>query len=176
MKRITIILGLLAVATIASATTIKPMSVEELTRAADSVVQAQALDSWSAWNPQHTIIFTYTRFAVQRALKGAAPEQIVLKQPGGIVGGYGQRVPGVRTFQQGESAVLFLRPTATADGTHVIVGLVQGNFRLYRQRDGSLAVSNGVPNVSELTTGGVRVYTGASMSLGELELRVRGAQ
>jgi hypothetical protein len=158
------------------ATTVVPMSVEELTAAADSVVEARALSSWSQWNPEHTIIFTYTQFQVIKTLKGSLPQQIVVKQPGGIVGAYGQRVPGVRQFQSGESTVLFLRPSAANDGSHVVVGLMQGNFRMYLAHNGERAVSNGVRGVSEFTDRSARVYTGSAMTLQSLESRVQGAQ
>ncbi len=161
---------------LAPATTVKPMSVEELTRAADSVVEAQAGDSWTQWNPEHSIIFTYTRFTVLKSLKGGGSQQIILKQPGGIVGGYGQKVPGVRFAQPGETLVLFLRPSGAADGSQVVVGLVQGNFLMYRSRSGAMRASNGVPNVTQFDGTSLKLYTGASLSLDELELRVRGAQ
>jgi hypothetical protein len=157
------------------ATSIIPMSVEELTNAADTVIEARALDSWSQWNAQHTIIFTWTRFQVVKTLKGSVPQQVLVKQPGGEVGGYGQKVAGIRQFQSGESTVLFLRPSAANDGSLVVVGLMQGNFRVYRARSGDTAVTNGVRGVSELADRSMRVYTGSAMTLQRLESRVWGA-
>ncbi|MFB3812956.1 MAG: hypothetical protein ACE14L_02505 [Terriglobales bacterium] len=171
-----LIAAALFVAATAGATTVKPLSVEELTRAAGSVVEAQAGDSWSAWNAGHSLIYTYTRFTVFRGLKGGSSIEVIVKQPGGVVGGYAQRVPGVRGFQAGEQAVLFLRPSVDADGTHVVVGLMQGNFRMFPTSSGEMAVSNGAPAAWELTPQGTRVYTGTRMSLQQLESRVRGAQ
>ncbi len=177
MKRAFALLAVLGVLpAVALATTVRPMSVEDLTRSAAVVVKAQAGESWSQWNPQHSIIFTYTRYTVLKPLKGGVAGEIIVKQPGGIVGPVGQRVPGVRFAQPGEQAVLFLRPSAAADGSHVIVGLMQGNFLVYRSRTGVIRASNGVPNVSQLQGSSLKVYTGASLSLEELELRVGGAQ
>jgi Na+/citrate or Na+/malate symporter len=161
----------------AQATTVVPMSVEELTEAATSVVEAQADDSWSQWNAQHTTIYTYTRVTVLRTLKGPAVPAFVVKQLGGIVAGVGQTVPGVRRFIPGESVLLFLRPSAAGDGTQIVVGLMQGHFRIYRARGGFLAVTNGLPGhaangVSALRRGAIADYRGTTMALDELESRV----
>ncbi len=168
------LLVLVALGICARATTIKPMSIEDLTRAANNIIEAQALDSWSQWNSEHTIIFTYTRLTVFKGLKGNTAQQIVVKQPGGVVPPYGQRVPGVRQFQPGESVVLFLRPSAARDGSYVVVGLMQGNFRMYRAAGGALAVSNGIAGVSEVRNNSVRVFNGIGISLQQLESRVVG--
>ena len=62
------------------ATTIRPMSVEQMTNAASTVVEAHALNSWSAWNAQHTMIYTYTRLQVTNTLKGSPESYILVKQ------------------------------------------------------------------------------------------------
>src|ERR1700674_5765152 len=100
-----------------TATTIVPVSVERLTGESSHVVEGQASQSWSQWNPQHSLIFTYTRFQVARTLKGQAPATIVVKQPGGSAEGYTQKIAGVRHWRAGDQAVLFLRPSQDMDGT-----------------------------------------------------------
>src|ERR1051326_7602576 len=121
---------LVACCVAAHGTTVVPMSVEELTRAASHVVEAHALQSWTSWNPQHTLIYTYTSFQVNRTLKGTATDTITVKQAGGSADGYTQKVSGVRQFQPGEDALLFLRSSTSADGAMVVVGFIQGNFRI----------------------------------------------
>ena len=158
-----------------SATTIVPVTVEHLTRESTHVVEATALDSWSDWNSQHTLIFTYTRFQVSRALKGEAPQTIIVTQPGGSAGHYTQRVAGVRHWKAGETAVLFLRPSDTPDGTFQVTGLMQGNFLMNASPTGHVTVSNGVPEVSSYEAGTVTTYRGAVMTLDQLESRVRKA-
>ncbi len=169
----TAIAVLLAAAT-ATATTVVPMSVEELTRAASHIVEGRALNSWSAWNAQHTLIYTYTNFQVGRSLKGGAVTTITVKQLGGSAGGYTQKVSGVRHFQSGEDALLFLRPSVAADGTLVVVGLMQGNFRMARTAGGEAVVSNGVYGASSLDTrsGAISTFSGSPMTLREAESRV----
>jgi len=160
-----------------SATTIIPVSVERLTSESSQVVEARALSAWSQWNPQHSHIYTYTRFQVQRSLKGHAPAVVVVKQIGGSAEGYTQRVAGVRHWRVGEQAVLFLRPTQTADQTYEVTGLMQGNFLVRQETDGSSTVSNGVTGVTSFDPSSHQTasYQGSRMKLEDLESRVRKA-
>ena len=174
MKRAIALALVSALAALADATTVRPMSVDQLTQAASMVVEAQATHSWAQWNPEHTIIFTYTRLSVLKPLKGAPGPEIVIKQPGGIVRGIGQVVPGVRHLLPGENVLLFLRTSAAQDGTYVLVGLMQGHFRVYRARNGGMAASNGMTGVSVLHAGAITSsYRGLAMSLEESEMQVK---
>jgi hypothetical protein len=160
----------------AAATTVKPMTVEELTSAATTIVEGQVTDTWSAWNPQHTLIYTFTRVRISKALKGRPDETVIVKQLGGSAGGYTQKVAGVHPMRSGDTAVLFLRPSEARDGTMVVVGLMQGSFRIEREtKTGSVVVSNGVADVHQSTTAGVSDYKGTKLALRELESRVRKA-
>jgi hypothetical protein len=167
-------IGLLS---LASATTVIPMSVEKLVSTSSHVVEATAIQAWSEWNPQHTIIFTFTKFQVTRDLKGQIPATIIVKQLGGSAGGYTQRVAGVRHWRSGEQAVLFLRPSQDQDGTLEVTGLMQGNFMVRQSPSGESLVSNGVPEVSAYQIGSrdVAPFRGSGMRLEELESRVQKA-
>ena len=129
--------------------------------------------TFTACNPT---IFTYTRFQVARTLKGASAGTIIIKQLGGHAGGYFVKVAGVRHLQADEEHVLFLHPSLARDGTFVITGLMQGNFRITRTTT-EATVSNDVPGVQhyEPSTGTVPVFAGSRMSLSRLEERVRKA-
>lgn len=164
----------LLAATLASATTVIPMSVEDITRASSSVIQGRAINSRTAWNAEHTVIYTYTRFRVNRALKGKASDIVVVKQMGGHADGYAQKVSGVRYWADGEEAVLFLRPSEKNDGTLVVTGLMQGNFAVQHLPTGDIVVGNGVPDVSTFNAerGALSSYQGAKMTLSQLESRV----
>jgi hypothetical protein len=157
-----------------SATTIVPVSVERLTRESSHIVEGQASESWSQWNSQHSLIFTYTRFQVLRALKGQVPSTIVVKQPGGSAEGYTQKVAGVRHWRTGDQAVLFLRPSQERDGSLEVTGLMQGNFLVHKSDTGEIMVSNGVPDVSayQASSNVVTQYRGNGMRLDELESRI----
>jgi len=166
-----------AAVSLASATTIIPMSVEQLAGKSTQVMRARAMQSWAAWNPQHSIIYTYTTFQVVKAFKGAAAQTVTVKQIGGRVGNTVQRVSGVRQFTGGEENILFLQPSQDNDGTFIVTGLVQGNYRLARANTGEIVASNGVPEVSavQVGTGEVSSYRGSAMTVNELERRIQKA-
>jgi hypothetical protein len=145
----------------------------DLTRAASKVVEARAIAARAAWNAQHTLIYTYTTFQLTRSLKGTPAQRFVLKQLGGNADGYTQKVSGVHHPQAGEDALLFLRPSEAGDGTYVVVGLLQGNFRVLNAADGTAMVSNGVSGVKSIHGRAVSEFTGSPMTLGEAESRVR---
>jgi len=168
---------LLPAAITALATTVLPMSIESLTGASSHVVEGVSMQTWSQWNPPHTMILTYTKFQVQRTLKGQAPPMLIVKQLGGRVGAVIQKVAGVRHLQPGEQAVLFLRPSDENDGTLVITGLMQGNFSVSIAQNGTLMVSNGMPDVSaySISTGQITSYQGNRLRLSALETRVQKA-
>jgi hypothetical protein len=162
----------------AQATMVKPMSVEDLTSAASAVVEGQATETWTSWNPAHSRIYTYTRVHVSRTLKGNPSDTVVVKQMGGSADGYTQHVSGVRPMQTGEDALLFLRPSEVKDGTMVIVGLMQGQFRFTRDtQTGGTVVNNGVLGAEELQSSSraVRPYHGSVLTLEQMEARVKKA-
>ncbi len=165
------ILVLFALGAVCAATTVVPMSIEKLTAQSTHVLHARALDHHSAWNAERTRIFTYTRFQVLNTLKGSAPAVISVKQLGGHADGYNMKVAGVRYWQNGDEAVLFLQQQA--DSTFAVTGLMQGDFRLAPQASGQIVVTNGVADANELAADGtVQPYHGAKLTLNELQQRV----
>lgn len=177
MKRIlSLLITLTFGCALAFATTVKPMSIDDLTSAASAIVEGQATDSWSAWNPQHTLIYTFTRVRVAKTLKGTADSTILVKQLGGSAGGYTQKVAGVHPMRMGDTSVLFLRPSEARDGTMVIVGLMQGNFHIEKEtHSGAAVVNNGAGDVHQSSATSVTEYRGAKLTLRQLESRVRKA-
>jgi hypothetical protein len=170
------IAALLVCGAAALGTTVIPMSVEEMTQSASHIVEVQAISSRAAWNEQHTLIYTYTTFKITRALKGDASTTLIVKQLGGSAEGYTQKVSGVHHAQAGEEALLFLRPSAAGDGTYAIVGLIQGHFRMLRDRAGQVMVSNGIASAETVERGGaVHEFTGSPMTLSTAEARIRRA-
>ncbi|MCU1309381.1 MAG: hypothetical protein JWO20_506 [Candidatus Angelobacter sp.] len=172
-----VILIALAFVLCASATTVVPMSVERLTHASTHIMLGQAEESQTQWNADHTLIFTLTKFRVLRALKGQPGNEVVVKQMGGRSGAYQQKVAGVRHWQNGDQAMLFLHPSQAGDGTLVVTGLMQGNFRVLSGTGGEPMVTNGVMGVEELNTGNqtVQHFAGSKMPLSSLEAIVRDA-
>ena len=162
---------------LASATTIIPLSVEELADKSTNIFRGNAVETWTAWNQQHTLIYTYTKFEVTKSLKGQAQQVVTVKQLGGQVGITVQKVAGVRHFTPGEQDLLFLQPSKDNDGTFIVTGLMQGNFLVHRSASGQMLVSNGVPEVSrlEVNSGVISRYRGSAMTVDQLESRIRKA-
>ena len=178
--RIRLLVVMLAVfAMCLQATTIVPMSVEELTQASTHVVVAQALESRTEWNADKTIIFTITTFQVSESLKGQAARTLAVRQMGGRTTHYEQKVAGVRHWQPGDQSVLFLRPSVAGDGTMAVVGLMQGDFRVIQAADqpGERVVSNGVASVHayDPSKRSSSEFSGTRMTLNDLKSRVRKA-
>ena len=169
-----ILFAMIAALGSAGATSIKPISIETLTQRARLVVEARAEKSWAQWNPQHSLIFTYTRFTVSRELKGNAPAELIVRQLGGSAGGYTQHVAGIYHWQPQEEAVLFLRPSQAQDGSMSVVGLMQGNFVVRRLPEGDAVASNGVLEVETYNPGqqAPQPYSGTSIRLSDLERRI----
>jgi hypothetical protein len=166
----------LALALGALATTIIPQSVEQLTRQSAAVFEGRALRTWTAYSAQHTQVFTYTQFAVAKALKGQAAQTITIKQPGGIApdGKIEQKVYGVRYYKPGDSAVVFLQSSADGDGTYWITGLLQGDFRVVGTQRGEQVMSNGISGVQAYDGASHHLvsYQGDRIPLSQLEARV----
>ncbi len=120
MRKLAILGGLL-LAVQMFATSVIPMSVEQLTSAATQVVRARAISSESRWNDAHTLIFTFTRFARVETWKGEAGAEFTVRQMGGRVGNIEQKVSGVRRWNAGDEAVLFLRPSEAGGGVMAVV-------------------------------------------------------
>jgi hypothetical protein len=81
----------------------------------------------SRWDDATRTIVTYVDVAVDRRLRGAVPDRIVLKQIGGEVGGLGLFVAGQARFTPGEGALLLLA-VSPRDGTLHTAGLGRGKL------------------------------------------------
>jgi hypothetical protein len=173
MRKLLLVLIALVAAQLC-ATSVIPMSVEQMATAATHVVRAQAISSRAQWNAEHTQIFTFTRFQSLEALKGATGAEFVVRQMGGRVGNIEQKVSGVRRWQGGEEAVLFLRPSEVGGGVFAVVGLFQGNFAVTRAAGAEATVSNGVVDAMQYdpATRTSQQFRSARISLSELRQRV----
>lgn len=126
----------LAVASVASATTMLEQGVAALTKASAVVVRAKVLASQARWTADHARIVTDTEVELVDAWKGAPAARVVVMQPGGIVGELGQKVAGAARFTVGEEVVLFLEPRGDR---YTVTGMSQGAFHVERSSDGKTA-------------------------------------
>jgi hypothetical protein len=99
------------------------MSVEDLTRQADTIVVGTVTQQESAWDAQHTAIYTDVTVAVERVLAGPPGDTVTLRIAGGIVGGMGMRTSNDAVFRDGERVIVFLDTTAVPSR---VVGMQQG--------------------------------------------------
>jgi hypothetical protein len=118
---------LLAVST-AGATTLLKMNFGDLAREADRVVVGTVTGIEGEWDPTLNFIRSNVTLDVERSLRGQSPGSIVLRNPGGYVGGEGQLAHGAAEFEVGERVVVFL--TTWEDGTAKVLGYVQGKSRV----------------------------------------------
>jgi len=111
-------------------TTLKRMSLSDLSRAAHTIVRARCVANSTRWDTGE--IWTFTTFDVEEIWKGSAPAQITVRLLGGKSGNLTSTVSGVPRFAPGEELVLFLVRTPAQDFS--IVSWVQGTFRIGRDR------------------------------------------
>ena len=131
MRRLAPVLWILLAATLslappADATSVVGMNLRQLVAGSPSIVYGTVVSAECRWNEDRTMIVTDVRILVVDALKGAALPEVVLTQPGGVIGKLAVDVPGASAFRPGEEAVLFLAPGA--GGRLSVNGLAQGRF------------------------------------------------
>jgi hypothetical protein len=92
----------------APATTIVPVTTEELTRRSDEVVVATVRASTSRW--EHGLIVTDHELVVEASLRGpsVAGGTVFLRTPGGVVGRIAQVIPDAPSLEVGRSYLFFL--------------------------------------------------------------------
>jgi hypothetical protein len=121
----------------ARATTLKRMSVPDLSRAAHVVVRARCVTSSTRWDAGE--IWTFSTFDVEETWKGFAPAQITVRLLGGSAGNFTSTVSGVPRFAPGEELILFLERTPAQDFS--IVSWMQGTFRIAHSATGEEIVT-----------------------------------
>jgi hypothetical protein len=129
---------------LASATTLVKMNFGQLAREADQIVIGTVTAVNGEWDPSLNFIRSNVTLDVERSMRGQAQDQIVLRTPGGWVGGTGQRADGVAEFEVGERVFVFL--TTWDDGTPKVLGYVQGKSRVVPDGQGRERLVGGSAN------------------------------
>jgi hypothetical protein len=122
----------------ASATSLVPLTVEQLTDAADYIVRGEVDDVWTevdarAW------VYTRAYVRVDEALKGRADvgDYLLVSEIGGEYGGAVNNVEGAARFSTGEPVWLFLNEVHAGEDL-VPVGMFQGKYTIRQNpADGS---------------------------------------
>ena len=103
----------------------RKLPMEDLARKADTIVLGTVTQQESAWDAQHTAIYTDVTLAVERVLAGTPAEVVTLQVAGGSVGGMGMRTSNDAVFREGERVIVFLDTSAVPS---TVVGMQQGKF------------------------------------------------
>ena len=113
----------------AEATTMIPLSIDQLVDASDNVVKGTVTEVWTEPDRSTGMVWTHAQIEVQTVLKGDEELQIVvLEQPGGIWGTKDAIVEGVARFSVGETGYFFVENLES--GRTVPVGMFQGKFNI----------------------------------------------
>lgn len=134
-----------ALATHAVATTVAPLSFEQLVSESSAVVYGRVADVRPQWTADRRFIESVVSVDVLKEMKGGAGETIAFTVPGGQVGRYLNVIPGAPTFARGDLAVFFL--TAHGPRLPVTTGLTQGVYRV--QRDAASGAMLVMPPIVE---------------------------
>jgi len=116
----------------ASATTLVRMSLDQLAEASTEIIRGHVVSQQTLWNPQHTRIYTYTTLALDQTYKGNPPSFPVVQQPGGTIGKVRVFVAGTVQFHAQASYMLFLERSGADASKFLLVGMMQGAYRIYR--------------------------------------------
>jgi hypothetical protein len=116
----------------AESTTLVRMTLEQLSQASSEIIRGHVVSQESRWNPEHTRIMTFTTIALDQTLKGRPPSTLVIEQPGGMVGNLHVFVAGTVRFHPQTDYMLFLEPSSAEASRFLVVGMVQGAYRIYR--------------------------------------------
>lgn len=114
----------------AEATTVAPLSVEQLTDAATYVVRGDVTAVWTVRDSEGRV-WTRAKVAVKRQFKGpAAPAELVVESLGGSDGEVSTVVFGAPRFSETEDVLLFIDQSRT--GRLGIVGWSSGKYNVRR--------------------------------------------
>ena len=123
----------------AFATTVIPLTFEQLVNESTSVVYGRVSDVRSQWTDDRRFIESVVSVEILKGMKGGAQDTVSFTVPGGQVGRYRNVIPGAPVFSPGDLAVVFL--TAHGPRLPVTTGLAQGVYRVQRDnRSGEMLV------------------------------------
>jgi hypothetical protein len=123
----------------AVATTVIPLSFEQLVNESVSVVYGRVTGVRSQWSDDRRFIESIVSIEILKGMKGGAQQTVSFTVPGGQVGRYVNVIPGAPVFTTGDLAVFFL--TSRGPRLPVTTGLTQGVYRVQRDtRSGEMLV------------------------------------
>jgi hypothetical protein len=100
---------LLALALPLSASQFIQMPFDDVAREASLIVRGTIDETWSQWDSNREVIYTYATVRVTRYFgEATGPDTIIVREVGGTVDGYTQEAIGFPAIRRGEKVVLLL--------------------------------------------------------------------
>lgn len=166
------VIWMLTIFSIASATTMLPMSIEELTDRSSLIIKGTVASIDAYKNEETGVINSKVSIIPEEVLKGQLPSnaQVVVIVWGGTVGDLTMYVPGAPEFNEGERVLLFLNDF---NGEKHVVGLAQGKFSIVETEEGVKAVRD-IGDIYFVTKEGKEIDLRNSYYLNELINIIKG--
>lgn len=124
--RLTAVAFGLAVATPAPATTLAPLTTDQMTDASDTIIRGTVVSTWTMLDDQGHV-WTRANVRVDEALKGAPAATVTVESPGGVLNGVVYEVPLAARYDEGEEVFLFLTEKASR-GVYGTVAMYGGKY------------------------------------------------
>ena len=119
-------------------------SFDDVASTAKYAVRASVIDTWSAWDASHEVIYTYATLRVSRYFgEVAGPDTLVVREVGGTVDGYTQEAIGFPAIRRGEQVVLFLSEWEDSSDLR-IHAYNQGKYLVRMRQDREILVADPV--------------------------------
>lgn len=127
------VVALVGPTTVAEATSLAPLSVEQLTDASDYIVRGEITETWTEVDDKG-YVWTRARLKVSDTYKGADnPSELVIDSLGGEYAGQTLHIEARAVFSKYEDALVFL--TEMENGRLVPVGKFLGKYTIRRAPD-----------------------------------------
>ena len=120
---------ILWMATNAEATTMVPLSMDQIVDLSSTVVRGKVTNVWTEPDSTTHTVWTYAQVEVEKVFKGNPTTDIlVVEQPGGVWGTTETLVESVARFSVGEEGYFFVEELNS--GRSVTAGMYQGKYNI----------------------------------------------
>lgn len=121
----------------AEATIARAVKFDEKVEQAAAIVLGRVVSQQSSWDAGRQRILTYSKFQIEKTMKGFPSQEITIVTPGGTVDDIAQDFVGVPRFRPGDEHVVFVRNTRVGP---TVLFLDQGAYRVEKDSRGDRIV------------------------------------
>jgi hypothetical protein len=155
----------------AEATVARAVQFDQKVEQSAAIVLGRVVSQQSSWDANKQRILTYSKFRIEKTLKGFPAQEMTIVTPGGQVGDIAQDYVGIPRFTPGDDHVVFVRNTRVGP---TVAFLEQGAYRVETDSHGDRIVQ---PLVSAAvlvdSQRGVAVAPESARSLRDFESSIR---